>query len=64
MEGVFKHMSKNNQNDCQVLTRRDLKLAEAVKELQTDVAWIKRILFLVLGIVLANLGAFILRVAP
>jgi hypothetical protein len=64
MEEFFKRMSKNIQDDCQVLTRRDLNLIEAVKELQVDVAWIKKLLFLILGIVLANLGAFILRTAP
>jgi uncharacterized metal-binding protein len=49
---------------CRVFREVELDLYMDVAKLKTDIAWVKRLLFLILGIALANLGALILKVSP
>jgi hypothetical protein len=46
------------------LAEKQSEFCTGLKVIKTDIAWLKKLLFLILGIVLANLGAFILRTAP
>jgi hypothetical protein len=52
------------KSNCRVLTKEEVKLIGEVRELKTDVAWIKKLLLLILGLVLANLAAVIIGAKP
>ena len=55
---------RNTKKRCRVSREVELDLYLDVTRLKTDIAWMKRLLFLILGIVLTNLAALILKVNP